>query len=652
MHLKNVTLAGQLRLAFLSVPVLLILTITIYSGFNLVWNRNQLKKSTAAQVAQNVLEKVDRNFYERFGDVQAYAANRLAIEMASTDSTSPVAQQFINTMISYYVLYDLMMILNTEGKVIACNTIDKDGNVLQSHPLIGKDFSTTDWFKACTADAGPEGGAWYSDFQANPEVAELYKSKGWGMAFAAPIKDDSSRTVGIWYNFASWKEVTQGIRQEALQSLHTSEPGSEILLLNEKGEVIDASDESLVLHQKIAADHLTDVPISIPAQTGTIHSADYVHGLSTSHGAYTYAGKNWRCLTFIPEANVSWSAFLTKELVGINVFFLLFAWVVSKRISNALVGNIHQLKAVIQRLSTGDLSHTGLQLKGNDELTDMGESVAKLVDGLKQTAAFAEEVGKGNFDTSFVPLSATDLLGNSLIQMNANLKAAAEEDRKRNWTAEGLARFADILRTNDNLTILSEKIISNLIKYIRANQGGLFMVNETGTEVQLELVACYAYDRKKFVQKTFSSGQGLLGQAYLEQATVYMTQIPENYIQITSGLGESRPTYLLIVPLKTHRKVEGVIEIASFSALQPHEIAFVEKVAENMATTIAGAKINERTKKLLESSQQQAEEMKAQEEEMRQNMEELIATQEEMRRAAGEYVEVIEELNGKINAKD
>lgn len=197
MSLQNLSLVNKLKVAFLAVPVLLIITITIYSGLNLANSKNQLKESTAIQVAKGVIEKIDRNFYERYGDVQAFAANRLAIEMVATDSISLQAQRFINTMVSYYVLYDLMMVINSEGKVVACNTADKNGKSIQVNSLIGKDFSKEPWFTSCMSASGPEGGAWYSDFQANTDVASINHNKGWGMAFAAPIYNDDNQKIGI-----------------------------------------------------------------------------------------------------------------------------------------------------------------------------------------------------------------------------------------------------------------------------------------------------------------------------------------------------------------------------------------------------------------------------------------------------------------------
>ncbi len=207
------------------------------------------------------------------------------------------------------------------------------------------------------------------------------------------------------------------------------------------------------------------------------------------------------------------------------------------------------------------------------------------------------------------------------------------EDEKRSWINEGIAKFSNLLRNTQNKEAY-DQLLSGLVTHLGANQGGLFIVNdeEKGSSVSLELISCYAYDRKKFVTESFEPGEGLLGQAYLEKESIVLTEIPENFISITSGLGEAIPNCLLIIPFKFNEEVAGILELASFKVFEDYQIKFIEKLGENIASFMVSSKVNDKTQLLLRESQENAEMFRAQEEEMRQNMEELQATQEEMSR--------------------
>jgi methyl-accepting chemotaxis protein len=331
---------------------------------------------------------------------------------------------------------------------------------------------------------------------------------------------------------------------------------------------------------------------------------------------------------------------MTSLLVGLTGLIIL--GLVIFYIARSISKPLQTTTIVLKSISEGDLNKDlKVDITTNDEIGEMAQAMNALIDGLNDTTGFAREIGKGNLEAEFSLMSDKDILGKALLEMRQSLKKAAEEEdirkienQKRNWTTQGQARFAEILRfNNDNIHELSFNVLKNLVKYLNATQGGMFVVNdEDALEKGLEMTACYAYDRKKFIQKHVMMGEGLIGACYQEQKTIYMTQVPENYIHITSGLGEGNPRCILIVPLKLNEQIYGVLELASFSPFQEHEIEFVEKVAESIASTISTVKINIRTALLLQQSQEQAEQMRAQEEEMRQNMEEMHATQEEMAR--------------------
>lgn len=326
---------------------------------------------------------------------------------------------------------------------------------------------------------------------------------------------------------------------------------------------------------------------------------------------------------------------LQKTTITLGIISIAIGLMCAFYMARSITTPINYIKDIIIKLGKGELPEESAKSFSSDEIGEMKVAVDKLVTGLKSTSGFAENIGKGHYTAEFVPLSESDVLGNALIDMRNNLQKVAEEDKIRNWTTEGLARFGETLRkNNDNITRLADEIIANLVKYLGANQGGLFIIHEERDGIKyLNLAACYAWNKKKYLEQKIHEGEGLTGQAWLEKDTVFLTEVPDNYVNITSGLGEANPSSIVIIPLKVNEEVFGVVELASFHIFKEYEIDFVEKIAESIASTISSVKINERTQELLQESTQMTEQLRSQEEEMRQNMEELQATQEEMQRA-------------------
>lgn len=350
------------------------------------------------------------------------------------------------------------------------------------------------------------------------------------------------------------------------------------------------------------------------------------------------------------EANKTLYVSLGVGFVGLLIIILVLIFV-----SDNLTKPIRRITSSLKRLANGEISDDLIiEINSGDEIEEMSKALNTSVEGLNHKAVSAINIGKGIYDTDIDLLSDKDMLGKSLIEMRDSLRNAyleeenrKIEDQKRTWANEGFAKFADILRQNNNdFQVLCDDIIKNVVKYIEANQGGIFLWNEEDKNDQhFDLVSTYAWDRKKYVTKRIEKGEGLVGACAMEKETVFLTDVPEDYVAITSGLGSANPRCVILVPLKHEEAILGVIEMASFKVMEKHQINFLEKIAESIASTISSVRINARTKALLEQSQQQAEEMAAQEEEMRQNMEELQATQEEAARKSGEIEGLINSLN-------
>lgn len=372
----------------------------------------------------------------------------------------------------------------------------------------------------------------------------------------------------------------------------------------------------------------------IPQTTAIIGLLDKIAGMqaavtSESDTQLITSAKNLRNITLILSA-------ITVALGLFSAFIMI----------RAITVPVNYLKDIVVKLGKGELVEDKNTKFNNDEIGEMATAMDNLVNGLKATTLFAENIGKGSYATDFRPLSEHDVLGNALINMRDNLSRVADEDKKRNWATEGLAKFGEILRTNTNdIDKLTDEIILNLVKYLKANQGAIYIIDDeqSGEDPTMSMKACYAWDKKKFLNHKIHRGEGLAGQAWQEGDLIYLTEVPQNYIRITSGLGDANPTSVLIVPLKLNEQIFGVVEIASFTEFRDFEIDFVQKIAESIASTISSVKVNARTQRLLEESQEMTEQMRAQEEEMRQNMEELQATQEGMKRQEVEMMKSMED---------
>lgn len=343
--------------------------------------------------------------------------------------------------------------------------------------------------------------------------------------------------------------------------------------------------------------------------------------------------------------------FVTSFLIKlfIIIFLAIIYYIFLHNFSVVITNSVRKIKSFSSELVQGKLPGT-VELTAGPELAEAGELLNNFVISLREKIRFAVNLGTGKHDINLIPLSDEDTLANALLNMEKSLDKAAEEDKKykieeqkRAWSNEGLAKFSEILRMRtDNLARLSDEIISQLVRYLGANQGGIFLYNdENYSDVFLELISAFAYDRKKYAKKRIELGEGLIGMCAQEKQTIFLTDIPDHYIEITSGLGDAPPKCLLITPMKTEEALFGIVELASFTVFQPHEIEFVEKIAQSIASTFASIKISINTSRLLEQSKKQAEEMTQQEEEMRQNLEELQSTQEESARREAEINSLI-----------
>jgi PAS domain S-box-containing protein len=308
---------------------------------------------------------------------------------------------------------------------------------------------------------------------------------------------------------------------------------------------------------------------------------------------------------------------------------------------------INIINSQINMLGKGEIPEVNTEEISKDEIGQMQNNLIKLSDGLKQTAQFAVKIGNGELDAKFTPLSERDMLGHALINMRKNLLEADEKDTDRNKIVVTNSEVGNILRSHSNLELLGDELLKYMCHKINAIQGAFYLIEDDEKEGKIiRLSNAYAYNKKKKLQKVFKLGEGLVGQAAIEMDYVHRTEIPRDYVTITSGLlGEQRPSSIFVMPLITNENVYGVLELASVYKIKSLEIEIIKNVSEIIAQTIFNLQVNERTAKLLAESQRMSSELQEQSAVLQQNSLEMQSTQEQLQRSNLKLEEQIEEVN-------
>jgi GAF domain-containing protein/HAMP domain-containing protein len=388
------------------------------------------------------------------------------------------------------------------------------------------------------------------------------------------------------------------------------------------------------------------IQLAVEGNEGIGYSVDYRNIETLSIWSYI-PEMNWGIEVKVDQAELNQQAFIVvKKFAFWGGLILVFAIMISLLFSQYFISPLLSLKDSLVSVSNGVLPDK-IQKKYSDEVGQMADTTDDLVQALKRTATFAEKIGKGDLKADFKPSSKGDILGNALIEMRSSLVETEQQDTERNWIVTGVAEISEILRSHDTIDELGDAVIAYITEKIDAIQGAFYILNDDDQSDQfIEMKSAYAYHKKKYVEAKFKLAEGLVGQAAVEKDYILRTEIPDDYVSITSGiLGDKRPTGILIAPLLAEENVYGVVEFAGFHRFTESQIKFVKEISLILARTIFNIKVNVRTRNLLEESQTMSNELQEQQEVLRQNAEEMAATQEELKRTNQRLEDQIEEVN-------
>ncbi len=336
------------------------------------------------------------------------------------------------------------------------------------------------------------------------------------------------------------------------------------------------------------------------------------------------------------EANQNTLISLIVGLIGLIVLALV-TWYVARNITTPLQQTTH----ILNNLAVGNVQDSEeIKITTHDELAEMSFALNTLLKALKVSADFATDIGKGNLENVFNPLSNEDMLGNALVQMRDSLIDLRKANDANAWMQDSIVKLSEVLQGEKSFTELGDQILSQLSEILDMQIASLF-VEEEGI---LKLTSSYAYNIRKSNANEFKLGEGLVGQAALEQKTLVFTDVPDDYISIKSGLGERKPSVIVVVPLIFQNVISGVIEMGTVKELNPQQIEFLDQVSENIAIALRSISIRTEMSTLLNKTKEQAEELRVQQEELMEANKELQSQTNALKVSEEELREQQEEL--------
>lgn len=392
--------------------------------------------------AESVADKIDRNLFERYGDVQAFGLNTAVQDRANWyvhAPGSPLAG-LLDAYVRTYGIYSLSMIVDPSGRLVAVNQRDWTGAPIQFAPLLDVDYSKAAWFEAVRAGKSTvampfasEGntiatGTWIDDISRDPEVRAAYPgSEGFSVGFSAPITVDGE-VVGYWSNRADMRLVDEILAAGHADLAAAGYPEAALRVLDADGRVIagtvggTALPATGLLGASIASPTFEAARRAVAGEsaiaTGTFpgDSAPSTVGFTHLHGAMGYPGMNWSVLVSVPASVAgAEAAAIRNQMVLAAGACMLLALVVSTWIGRRISAPVVQMSEAARALAQGNLD---MEIKHHSD-----DEIGVLAEGLRASSGYVRDVATnlsrlsaGDLDFTLTPRSDADQLSSNLIQ--------------------------------------------------------------------------------------------------------------------------------------------------------------------------------------------------------------------------------------------
>jgi CheY-like chemotaxis protein/HAMP domain-containing protein len=387
-------------------------------------------------------------------------------------------------------------------------------------------------------------------------------------------------------------------------------------------------------------------PLALQTTTQMINEGlgdDIIESLNTMQQQYNYIQEKLSAMTAEKKTDMGDSVTEAQNnqqniiytIIIVTLLSIILQIVVSVIFTRSITKPLHMIVKASSELSNGNVD-VELETDSEDEIGDLAKATSMLVESTKDLTKAADAIGQGQYDVEVNVRSDQDILSNAIVEMKSNLQKMTQENDIQNWLKTGQAELGEKMSGDQSVVKLAQNVIGYVAPYLDAKVGAIFLKDDDDT---LKLSGSYAYKTRKNLSNVFKIGEGLVGQTALEKQSIIITDVPEDYVKINSGVGEASPLNILVIPLINDEQVTGVIELGSFQKFSEIHLQFLEQASENIAIAFESALSRKRVKELLEQTQNQAEELQSQQEELKVTNEELQSQQEELRVANEELEE-------------
>jgi signal transduction histidine kinase/DNA-binding response OmpR family regulator len=316
---------------------------------------------------------------------------------------------------------------------------------------------------------------------------------------------------------------------------------------------------------------------------------------------------------------------LVVLVLGLSSLIIISILAVVLFMSSSILGPMMKMREVILKMSRGEFPNLNFKRPKN-AVGETIDSLSLLLESMKRTSEFARMIGQGNFDSEFEPLSENDVQGKALLEMRSRLKQIYEAEQARHWIAEGLTLLNTIIQKYpDNLEQLTSEFSTSLVQYCQAVQAAVFIHEKTarGDDI-LKITGGFACGNALVSETTFPADQGLIGQCFSSREKIRLTRVDENLFVTNTGLSALKPSWIKLVPLVASGRTLGVLEISGIQELSPRVNDLVDRVSEHLAMAIFSVQSNAMTRRLLEETIKQADDLAAQKQELNWMNQDLI----------------------------